>query len=73
LPRRPAAATYSGRWQVFPLEQQRKLGIRDKDGKLVRFPYLHPVSDRNGPRAWSPAQKLEFLLGMSLDGFYEIM
>jgi hypothetical protein len=36
-------------------------------------PYLHPVSDRNSPRAWSRAQKLEFLLGMSLDGFYEIM
>jgi hypothetical protein len=34
----------------FPLERQRKLGIRDKDGKLVRFPYLRPVNDRNRPR-----------------------
>jgi hypothetical protein len=60
----------------FPLERQRKLGIRDEDGKLVRFPYLRLVNGRNRPRDWrarSPAQKLEFLLGMSLDGFYEIM
>ena len=61
---------------VFLLERQRKLSIRDEDGKLVRFPYLRPVNGRNRPRDWraqSPAQKLEFLLGMSLDGFYEIM
>jgi hypothetical protein len=59
-----------------PLRRQRKLGVRDEDGNLVRFPYLRPVSDRNGPRdwrAWSPAQKLEYLLGMSLDDSYEIM
>jgi hypothetical protein len=39
-------------------------------------PTYVPVNGRNRPRdsrARSPAQKLEFLLGMSLDGFYEIM
>ena len=58
---------------VFLLERQRKLSIRDENDNLVRFRYLRPVSDRNGPCAWSPEQKLEFLLGMSLDGIYEIM
>jgi hypothetical protein len=60
----------------FPLKRQRKLGVSDEDGNLVRFPYLRPVSGRNGPRdwrAWSPAQKFEYLLGMSLDDIYEIM
>jgi hypothetical protein len=54
-----------------PLKRQRKLGVRGEDGDLVRFPYLRPVSGRNGPRdwrAWSPAQKLEYLLGMTLGG-----
>jgi hypothetical protein len=59
-----------------PLKRQRKLGVRDEDGNLVRFPYLHPVSGRNGPRdwrAWSPAQKLEYLLGMTLDDMHDIL
>jgi hypothetical protein len=59
-----------------PLKRQRKLGVRDEGGNLVRFPYLRPVSGRNGPRdwrAWSPAQKLQYLFGMSLDDIYEIM
>jgi hypothetical protein len=59
-----------------PLKRQRRLGVRAEDGNLVCFPYLRPVSGRNGPRdwrAWSPAQKFEYLLGMSLDDIYEIM
>jgi hypothetical protein len=59
-----------------PLKRQRKLGVRAEDGNLVRFPDLRPVSGWNGPRdwrAWSPAQKLEYLLGMTLDDIYEIM
>src|SRR5271169_5167694 len=68
LPRRqcpPHTASMAG----SPLKRQRKLGVRDEDGNLVRFPYLRPVSGRNGPRDWrarSPAQKLEYLLGISL-------
>jgi hypothetical protein len=60
----------------FPLERQRKLGIRDENGYLVRLPYLRPVNGRNRPHdwhAWSPTQQLEFLLGMSLDDISEIM
>ena len=59
-----------------PLKRQRKLGVRDEDGNLVRFPYLRPVSGRNGQRdwrVWSPAQKLEYLLGMTLDDMHDIL
>jgi hypothetical protein len=39
-------------------------------------PFSVRVSGRNGPRdwrAWSPAQKLEYLLGMTLDDMHDIL
>jgi hypothetical protein len=51
-----------------PLKRQRKLGVRDEDGSVIAFPYMPRVADLpRGWRHWSPAEKIEHLLGMSLD------
>jgi hypothetical protein len=56
-----------------PLKRQRKLGIRDKDGSVIAFPRMPRVADLPpGWRHWSPAEKIEHLLGMSLDDAYEV-
>jgi hypothetical protein len=57
-----------------PLKRQRKLGVRDEDGGVIAFPYMPRVADlAPGWRHWSPAEKIEHLLGMSLDRCYDIL
>ena len=57
-----------------PLKRVRKLGIRAEDGSIIAFPRMPPVSELPpGWRHWSPAEKIEHLLGMSLDRCYEIL
>jgi hypothetical protein len=57
-----------------PLKRQRKLGVRAEDGSVIAFPYMPRTADL--PRGWrhrSPAEKIEHLLGMTLDDIAEIM
>jgi hypothetical protein len=59
-----------------PLKRQRKLGVRDEDGRVIAFPHLsHPRAGLSHAewRALGPAEKLERLFGMSLDDLCEIM
>ena len=57
-----------------PLKRQRKSGIRGYDGSVIASPYMPLVADLpRGWRHWSPAQKIEHLLGMSLDRAHEIL
>src|SRR5262249_56392406 len=57
-----------------PLKRQRKHGVRREDGSVIAFPYMPRVADLPpGWRHWSPAEKIEHLLGMSLDRCYEIL
>jgi hypothetical protein len=57
-----------------PLKRQRKLGVRNEDGSVIAFPYMPRVAELPpGWRHWSPAEKIEHLLGMSLDHCYEIL
>jgi hypothetical protein len=57
-----------------PLKRQRKLGIRAEDGSIIAFPRMPRASELPpGWRHWSPAEKIEHLLGMSLDRCYEIL
>jgi hypothetical protein len=56
------------------LKRQRKAGIRADDGSVIAFPYMPRVADLPpGWRYWSPAQKIELLLGMTLDDMAEIL
>jgi hypothetical protein len=51
-----------------PLKRQRQLGVRADKGSVIAFPYMPRVADLpRGWQHWSPAQKTEHLLGMSLD------
>jgi hypothetical protein len=55
-----------------PLKRQRKAGVRDEDGRIIAFPYMPRVADLPpGWRHFSPAQKIEHLIGM--DRCYEIL
>jgi hypothetical protein len=57
-----------------PLKRQRKLGVRDEDGSVIAFPYMPRVAELPpGWRHWSPAEKVEHLLGMTLDDIAEIL
>src|SRR5215472_1431335 len=57
-----------------PLKRARKQGVRLEDGRVITFPYMPRVPDLPpGWRHWSPAEKIEHLLGMSLDRCYEIL
>jgi hypothetical protein len=57
-----------------PLKRQRKLGIRAEDSSVIPFPYMPRTADLpRGWRHWSPAEKIEHLLGMSLDRAHEIL
>jgi hypothetical protein len=57
-----------------PLKRQRKLGVRYEDGSVIAFPRMPRVADLpRGWRHWSPAEKVEHLLGMSLDRCCEIL
>jgi hypothetical protein len=56
------------------MRKLRKTGVRDANGKVVAFPFLPRVADLP-PRwgQWSPSEKIERLLGMSLYRCCEIL
>jgi hypothetical protein len=55
-----------------PLKRQRKAGISAGDGSVIAFPYIPRVAELPpGWRHFSPAQKIEHLIGM--DRCYEIL
>jgi hypothetical protein len=57
-----------------PLKRQRKQGIRLDDGRIIAFPYMPRVADLpSGWRHFSAAEKIEHLLGMTLDDMDEIL
>jgi hypothetical protein len=57
-----------------PLKRLRKLGVHDKDGSVIAFPYMPRVAELpRGWRHWSLAAKVEHLLGMTLDDIAEIL
>jgi len=59
-----------------PLKRQRKLGVRTEDGSVITFPRLtHPRAELSHAewRGLGPAQKIERLLGMSVDHAAEIL
>jgi hypothetical protein len=48
-----------------PLKRQRRLGVRNEDGSVIAFPYMPRVAELPpGWRRWSPAAKIEHLLGL---------
>jgi hypothetical protein len=57
-----------------PFKRQRKLGVRVDDDSVIAFPRMPRTADLPpGWRHWSPAEKIEHLLGMTLDDIAEIM
>ena len=59
-----------------PIRRARKAAARTSDSSLVAFPHLHhPRAGLSHAewRALSPSEKLEGLLGMSLDQLAEIL
>jgi hypothetical protein len=57
-----------------PLKRQRKAGICADEGSVIAFLYMPCVADLpRGWRHWSPAQKIEHPLDMSLDRAHEIL
>jgi hypothetical protein len=57
-----------------PLKRQRRAGIRAEDGSVIAFPRMPRVADLpHGWQHWSPAEKIEHLLGTTLDDIAEIM
>jgi hypothetical protein len=70
----PSARHILGPMAGSPLKRQRKAGVIDATGEIVAFPHMPRVADL--PRDWrrrSPAEKLQHLLGMSLDRAAEIL
>jgi hypothetical protein len=58
------------------MRRLRKTGAVDQDGTVITIPRLPSVTDANKPpgwNRWSPAEKVEHLLGMSLDRMAEIL
>jgi hypothetical protein len=57
-----------------PIRRARQSGVRAGDGSVIAFPYMPRVAELPpGWRHWSPAQKVEHLLGMTLDDIAEIL
>jgi hypothetical protein len=59
-----------------PMRRLRKTGALDQDGNLVTIPRLPAVTGANKPpgwNRWSPAEKAEHLLGLSLDRMHEYL
>jgi hypothetical protein len=57
-----------------PIKRARKASVRYADGSVIAFPRMPRVADLpRGWRHWSPAQKIEHLLGMTLDDMAEIL
>jgi len=59
-----------------PMRRLRKTGAVDQDGNVVTIPRLPSVAGSNKPpgwNRWSPAEKAEHLLGLSLDRMHEYL
>src|SRR5215472_5507175 len=59
-----------------PMRRLRKTGAVDQDGKVVTIPRLPSVAGSNKPpgwKRWSPAEKAEHLLGLSLDRMHDYL
>jgi hypothetical protein len=59
-----------------PLKRQRKAGVRHEDGGVIAFPFLRRVAGADKPPGWdrwSLAEKVEHLLGMSLDRIHDYL
>src|SRR5215469_13001948 len=57
-----------------PMRKLRKTGAVDPDGNVVTIPRLPSVAGSNKPpgwNRWSPAEKAEHLLGLSLDRMHD--
>src|SRR5262249_4723115 len=58
------------------MRKLRKTGAVDQDGNVVTIPRLPPVAGSNKPpgwNRWSPAEKAEHLLGLSLDRMHDYL
>ena len=58
------------------MRKLRKTGAVDQDGNVVTIPRLPSVSGTNKPpgwKRWSPAERVEHLLGLSLDRMHEYL
>jgi pimeloyl-ACP methyl ester carboxylesterase len=58
-----------------PMRRLRKTGALDQDGNVVAIPRLPSVAGANKPpgwNRWSAAEKVEHLLGMSLDRMHDL-
>jgi hypothetical protein len=58
------------------MRKLRKTGAVDQDGNIVTVPRLPSVAGSNKPpgwNRWSPAEKAEHLLGLSLDRMHEYL
>jgi hypothetical protein len=58
------------------MRKLRKTGAVDQDGNVVTIPRLSSVAGSNKPpgwNRWSPAEKAEHLLGLSLDRMHDYL
>jgi hypothetical protein len=58
------------------MRKLRKTGAVDQDGNVVTIPRLPSVAGSNKPpgwNRWSPAEKVEHLLGLSLDRMHDYL
>lgn len=59
-----------------PIRRARKAVVRDQRGSVIAFPFLPRVAGADKPpgwNRWSAAEKVEHLLGMSLDQAHNIL
>src|SRR5215469_16920330 len=59
-----------------PMRRLRKTGAVDQDGNVVTIPRLPSVAGANKPpgwKRWSPAEKVEHLLALSLDRMHDYL
>src|SRR5215471_13717030 len=59
-----------------PMRRARKIGAVDQDGNLVTIPRLPSVTNADKPagwQRWSDAEKVQHLLGLSLDRMHDYL
>jgi hypothetical protein len=74
LARAPSASHILGSWQAPPCASCARTAAVDPDGNVVTIPRLPSVTGAHKPPGWSrwsPAEKVEHLLGMSLDRMHD--
>jgi|SRR6516164_1749216 len=73
LPQQPAPATNSRRWQAPRCESSERPGPQMQTARSCPFRSCRASSISRPWRHWVPAEKIERLLGMSLDRCCEIL